>query len=132
MAAIGYYITPALIGGASDQMLSSVIAFYATGSANWSMAAAIGLVLLVLTLMLYASTTGCRAIRFRQATMMRCNSPSRLCHACRPLPGRAAAGGAAARLHLQRLPDLSDSRLVDRWFANCSRRRSGAGRSSTA
>jgi putative spermidine/putrescine transport system permease protein len=54
MAAIGYYITPALLGGASDQMLSSVIAFYATGSANWSMAAAIGLVLLVLTLLLYA------------------------------------------------------------------------------
>lgn len=54
MASIGYYITPALLGGASDQMLSSVIAFYATGSANWSMAAAIGLVLLVLTLLLYA------------------------------------------------------------------------------
>jgi putative spermidine/putrescine transport system permease protein len=54
MAAIGYYITPALLGGASDQMLSSVIAFYATGSANWSMAAALGLILLVLTLVLYA------------------------------------------------------------------------------
>lgn len=54
MAAIGYYITPALLGGASDQMLSSVIAFYATGSANWSMAAALGLILLVLTLLLYA------------------------------------------------------------------------------
>lgn len=54
MAAIGYYITPALLGGASDQMLSSVIAFYATGSANWSMAAALGLILLVLTLILYA------------------------------------------------------------------------------
>lgn len=54
MSAIGYYITPALIGGATDQMISSVIAFYATGSANWSMAAALGLILLVLTLVLYA------------------------------------------------------------------------------
>lgn len=54
MSAIGYYITPALLGGASDQMISSVIAFYATGSANWSMAAALGLILLVLTLALYA------------------------------------------------------------------------------
>ena len=54
MSSIGYYITPALLGGASDQMLSSVIAFYATGSANWSMAAALGLILLVLTLALYA------------------------------------------------------------------------------
>lgn len=54
MSAIGYYITPALLGGASDQMLSSVIAFYATASANWSMAAALGLILLVLTILLYA------------------------------------------------------------------------------
>lgn len=54
MTSIGYYITPALLGGASDQMVASVIAFYATGSANWSMAAALGLILLVLTLVLYA------------------------------------------------------------------------------
>ncbi|WP_372072170.1 ABC transporter permease [Tistrella mobilis] len=54
MTAIGYYITPALIGGPGDQMISSVIAFYATGSANWGMAGALGLVLLVVTLLLYA------------------------------------------------------------------------------
>lgn len=54
MTSIGYYITPALLGGAADQMVSSVIAFYATGSANWSMAAALGLILLLLTLVLYA------------------------------------------------------------------------------
>jgi putative spermidine/putrescine transport system permease protein len=53
MAAIGYYITPALIGGAKDQMISSVIAFYATGSANWGMAGALGLILLVITTGLY-------------------------------------------------------------------------------
>jgi putative spermidine/putrescine transport system permease protein len=54
MAAIGYYITPALIGGPTDQMISSVIAFYAIGSANWGMASALGIVLLVATLALYA------------------------------------------------------------------------------
>ncbi len=54
MTAIGYYITPALIGGPSDQMISSVIAFYATGSANWGMAGALGLVLLAVTIVLYA------------------------------------------------------------------------------
>ncbi len=54
MAAIGYYITPALIGGPKDQMISSVIAFYATESANWGMAGALGLVLLVVTVALYA------------------------------------------------------------------------------
>ena len=54
MSAIGYYITPALIGGPRDQLISSVIAFYATGTANWGMAGALGLVLLAATLVLYA------------------------------------------------------------------------------
>ena len=53
MTAIGYYITPALIGGAQDQMISSIIAFYAIGSANWGMAGALGAILLVATLALY-------------------------------------------------------------------------------
>lgn len=54
MAAIGYYITPALVGGPKDQMISSVIAFYAIGSANWGMAGALGIVLLAATVLLYA------------------------------------------------------------------------------
>ena len=54
MTAIGYYITPALVGGANDQMISAVITQYATGSANWGMAAALGVVLQALTLVLYA------------------------------------------------------------------------------
>ncbi len=54
ISAIGYYITPALIGGPGDQMISSIIAFYATGSANWGMAGALGMVLLVATLLLYS------------------------------------------------------------------------------
>jgi len=53
MVALGYYITPALTGGAGDQMISSVIAFYATGTANWGMAGALGLFLLVPTTVLY-------------------------------------------------------------------------------
>lgn len=53
MSALGYYITPALIGGAKDQMISSVIAYYATGAANWGMAGALGIVLLVATMLLY-------------------------------------------------------------------------------
>jgi len=54
ISAIGYYITPALIGGPGDQMISSIIAFYATGSANWGMAGALGVVLLVASLVLYS------------------------------------------------------------------------------
>jgi putative spermidine/putrescine transport system permease protein len=54
MSAIGYYITPALIGGAGDQMISSFIAFHAQNSGNWGMASALGLVLLIVTILLYA------------------------------------------------------------------------------
>lgn len=53
MVALGYYITPALTGGAGDQMISAVIAFYATGTANWGMAGALGLFLLIPTTVLY-------------------------------------------------------------------------------
>jgi putative spermidine/putrescine transport system permease protein len=51
--AIGYYITPALVGGAADQMISYFIAFFTSETANWGMAAALGAVLLVITSMLY-------------------------------------------------------------------------------
>lgn len=51
--AIGYYITPALVGGAADQMISYFIAFYVSDSVNWGMASALGAVLLAATLLLY-------------------------------------------------------------------------------
>ena len=54
MVAIGYYITPALVGGANDQMISSVVAFYAMGTANWGLAGALGLILLMVTMILYS------------------------------------------------------------------------------
>lgn len=38
---IGYYITPALVGGPNDQMISSFIAFYTNQSINWSLASAL-------------------------------------------------------------------------------------------
>ncbi|MFN3764077.1 MAG: ABC transporter permease [Aliihoeflea sp.] len=53
MVAIGYYITPALVGGPNDQMISSVIAFYALQTANWGMAGALGILLLAVTTVLY-------------------------------------------------------------------------------
>lgn len=51
--AIGYYITPALVGGPDDQMISYFIAFNVTNTANWGLAAALGVLLLLLTLALY-------------------------------------------------------------------------------
>ena len=52
--ALGYYITPALVGGADDQMISYFIAFYASRTVNWGMAAALSILLLTATLALYA------------------------------------------------------------------------------
>ena len=52
--ALGYYITPALVGGADDQMISYFIAFYASKTVNWGMAAALSIMLLAATLALYA------------------------------------------------------------------------------
>jgi putative spermidine/putrescine transport system permease protein len=44
--ALGFYVTPALLGGANDQMLSYFVGFYATRTVDWSMAAALSLLLL--------------------------------------------------------------------------------------
>ncbi len=55
--AIGFYITPALVGGADDQLISYFIAFYTNQTLNWGMAAALGLVLLAVTLILYGVYT---------------------------------------------------------------------------
>ena len=51
--ALGYYITPALVGGPKDQMLSYFVAFFVNERVNWSMASALGLLLLVITGSLY-------------------------------------------------------------------------------
>lgn len=51
---IGYYVTPALLGGPADQMLSYYVAQYTNVEVNWGMACALGGVLLTTTLVLYA------------------------------------------------------------------------------
>ena len=51
--AIGYYITPALVGGQDGQMISNFIDFHMRKSLNWSLAAALGGVLLIFVLFLY-------------------------------------------------------------------------------
>lgn len=53
MMAIGYYVTPALLGGPDDQMVSYFVAFFTNSTMNWGMAAALGSQLLVIVLLLY-------------------------------------------------------------------------------
>ncbi|RUW51107.1 ABC transporter permease [Mesorhizobium sp. M1A.F.Ca.ET.072.01.1.1] len=50
---LGYYITPALVGGPADQMVSTFIAHYTNEDLNWGMASALGAILLLATLLLY-------------------------------------------------------------------------------
>ncbi|MDX1609098.1 MAG: ABC transporter permease [Halofilum sp. (in: g-proteobacteria)] len=50
---IGYYITPALIGGSTGQLISNFIAYHMNESLNWHLAAALGSILLFVVLFLY-------------------------------------------------------------------------------
>ncbi len=50
--AVGYYITPALVGGADGQLISNLISFHMSKS-NWSLAAALAAMLLAAILLLY-------------------------------------------------------------------------------
>ena len=54
ITSIGYYVTPALLGGPSDQMLSYYVAQYTNVEVNWGMACALGSVLLLCTMVLYS------------------------------------------------------------------------------
>ena len=51
--AVGYYITPALVGGQSGQLISNIIAFHMQKTLNWSLASAIATLLLIGVLLLY-------------------------------------------------------------------------------
>ncbi|PZQ49446.1 MAG: ABC transporter permease [Rhodovulum sulfidophilum] len=51
--AIGYYITPELVGGTSGVFISNRIAYHISTSLNWGLAAALATLLLVVVLALY-------------------------------------------------------------------------------
>ncbi|MEM9678509.1 MAG: ABC transporter permease [Pseudomonadota bacterium] len=51
--AIGYYITPALVGGNDGLLISNLIAGHIQRTLNWSLGAALGTILLVVVLVLY-------------------------------------------------------------------------------
>lgn len=49
---LGYYVTPALVGGRTGQLISNQIAFHMQKSLNWGLAAALGSVLLTIVLLI--------------------------------------------------------------------------------
>ncbi len=50
---LGYYITPALVGGPTDQMISGFIERAINSENNWGKASALGVILLTATMILY-------------------------------------------------------------------------------
>jgi putative spermidine/putrescine transport system permease protein len=64
--ALGYYITPALVGGRTGQLISNMIQFHMQTSLNWGLAAALGGMLLgtvMLLYIIYARTVGINRLR---------------------------------------------------------------------
>ena len=53
IVAIGYYITPELVGGKDGQLIGNMIAYHMQKSLNWGLAAAMGTLLLASILLLY-------------------------------------------------------------------------------
>ncbi|WP_297770911.1 ABC transporter permease [uncultured Roseovarius sp.] len=51
--AIGYYITPEIVGGTTGTFISNRIAYHISTSLNWGLAAALGSILLAVVLILY-------------------------------------------------------------------------------
>jgi putative spermidine/putrescine transport system permease protein len=51
--AIGYYITPEIVGGTTGVFISNRIAYHISSSLNWGLAAALGTILLAAVLLLY-------------------------------------------------------------------------------
>lgn len=51
--AIGYYITPELVGGKDGRLIGNMVAYHMQRSLNWGLAAAMGSILLVAILFLY-------------------------------------------------------------------------------
>lgn len=51
--ALGYYITPALLGGAGDEMISQLIAIQTNAQLNWGLAGALSAYLVIFTAIFY-------------------------------------------------------------------------------
>ena len=53
MLAVGYFVTPALVGGQSGQLISNFITYHIQTSLNWGLASALGAILLAVVLLIY-------------------------------------------------------------------------------
>ncbi len=64
--AIGYYITPALVGGSTGQLISNMVAYHMQTSLNWGLASALGAIILACVIglfLLYERVAGTEGVR---------------------------------------------------------------------
>ncbi|WP_226622937.1 ABC transporter permease [Brucella anthropi] len=54
LLSLGFFITPAMVGGPNDMLISNIISNEVTQTMNWNLAAALSLVLLIIGAMLVA------------------------------------------------------------------------------
>ena len=64
--AIGFYLTPALLGGPKDQMISYIIAQFAGQNANWGMAGALALLLILSVAIITSAASALRISRTKR------------------------------------------------------------------
>ncbi|WP_332689018.1 ABC transporter permease [Bosea sp. (in: a-proteobacteria)] len=50
---VGFYVTPALVGGPGDQMIGYFIAYFTNSAVNWGLASALGAFLLLVVALIY-------------------------------------------------------------------------------
>ncbi|MGY8667864.1 ABC transporter permease [Bradyrhizobium sp. UFLA05-109] len=65
---LGFFIIPALLGGRQDVMLANLVDFYTRETLDWNMAAAIGVLLLVMVILLSAPALWIRRNRLVRRT----------------------------------------------------------------
>jgi putative spermidine/putrescine transport system permease protein len=68
VVALGFYITPALVGGPADQMVGYFIAYFTNESVNWGMGSALAALLLASVVVVFAAVgrlVGLDALRVR-------------------------------------------------------------------
>jgi putative spermidine/putrescine transport system permease protein len=53
VSAVGFYVTPALVGGPRDQMIGYFISYFTNSAVNWGLASALGAFLLLLVAITY-------------------------------------------------------------------------------
>ena len=138
LVALGFYITPAMLGGLRDSMIAMLIESQITQLVNWGFAATAAFVLLVVTLggfSLIGRVSG-STVLVASEVAGRTTAPARDCDDSASATASAGSWALARRAPLAGLGRLVDDALSAwrrrRWNAHLAREVHGEGRGSVA